>query len=81
MQTSMVRAEWSKGWAYTSAGDWTNQTVLNSRIPYSFQDPKIGLDNWNTAKTLLSEMDPREIFSNRFLEQLLPNDAAACEPQ
>ena len=27
------RPEWSKGWAYTAAGLWTNTTMLNSTIP------------------------------------------------
>ncbi len=34
-----VRPEWSKGWAYTERGAWTNQRMIRRTIPRSFGAP------------------------------------------
>ena len=34
---AMVRPEWSKGWAYTARGAWTNRTMLARTVPAAFE--------------------------------------------
>ena len=67
-----VRVEWAKGWGYTPAGAWTSAGVLAGSIPGSLsagQDPE---DAWDAALAALDRYDPGRIFSNPFLDRLLP---------
>jgi hypothetical protein len=67
-----VRPEWSKGWAYTDDGAWTDHTVLTQTIPAAYRqgpDP-----SWDTTLTTLDRLDPHRIYSNAFLDTLLPPD-------
>jgi Cholesterol oxidase, substrate-binding/FAD binding domain len=59
-----VRPEWSKGWAYSAAGPWTNQqtmAALASLYP-GFAD----------AAATFRRFDASNIFTNPFLGQLFP---------
>lgn len=67
-----VRPEWSKGWAYTSSGAWTDPTLLSSTIPAAYRAGQPAGDNWDTARSVLNAYDPHRIFSNPFLDTLLP---------
>jgi FAD/FMN-containing dehydrogenase len=60
-----VRPEWSKGWAYTDSGAWTDRGALTGSIPASFE-------GWETARSILNRYDPGRVFSNAFLDRLLP---------
>ncbi|MFF3746673.1 cholesterol oxidase substrate-binding domain-containing protein, partial [Streptomyces kronopolitis] len=60
-----VRPEWSKGWAYTDSGPWTDTSVVAGTVPAAF-------DNWRTARETLNSYDPSRVFSNAFLDTLLP---------
>jgi FAD/FMN-containing dehydrogenase len=65
-----ARPEWSKGWAYTSAGAWTDRTVITGTIPATFRagpDP-----TWDDALAVLDRHDPHRVFTNPFLDTLLP---------
>jgi FAD/FMN-containing dehydrogenase len=65
-----VRPEWSKGWAFTSAGAWTDPTVIGTTIPATFNagpDP-----SWNSALSTLDALDPHRLYSNEFLDALAP---------
>lgn len=65
-----VRPEWSKGWAFTAAGAWTDPTILGSTIPAAFRagpDP-----TWDSALATLDALDPHRIFTNEFLSTLAP---------
>jgi FAD/FMN-containing dehydrogenase len=65
-----ARPEWSKGWAYTSAGAWTDGTVITGTIPAAFRagpDP-----TWDSALATLDGYDPHRVFTNAFLDTLLP---------
>jgi FAD/FMN-containing dehydrogenase len=65
-----VRPEWSKGWAFTAAGAWTDPTVIGTTIPATFNagpDP-----SWNSALTTLDSLDPHRVFTNAFLDTLAP---------
>jgi len=60
-----VRVEWSKGWGYTERGAWTRPGVLDGTIPGSFA-------GWGEALGALDRYDPGRVFSNPFLDRLMP---------
>jgi cholesterol oxidase-like protein/FAD binding domain-containing protein len=66
-----VRPEWSKGWAFTSAGPWTNTTMLTSTIPAGVNAGQ-AQDNFQVAAAAFDTYDPHRVFSNSFLNTLLP---------
>ncbi len=61
-----VRVEWSKGWAYTDTSAWADASVLHDAIPASFAG------TWSDAVATLDRYDPGRVFSNPFLDSLLP---------
>jgi FAD/FMN-containing dehydrogenase len=65
-----ARPEWSKGWAYTTAGPWTNTTMLNSTIPAGVNAGQSG-NNFATAVAAFNSYDPHGVFTNTFLSTLL----------
>jgi len=69
-----VRVEWAKGWGYTEAGAWTSPGVLDRTIPDSFAG-RPG-DDWPAALAALDATDPARIFSNPFLDRLMPRSPA-----
>lgn len=65
-----ARPEWSKGWAYTSSGPWTDGTVINGTIPVALRaGPN---PTWDSALATLDSYDPHRILTNPFLDTLLP---------
>ena len=67
-----VRVEWAKGWAYGAGGAWTNPEVLGGHIPDSLTAGQAPGDDWSAALALLDGYDPARIFSNSFLDRLMP---------
>jgi FAD/FMN-containing dehydrogenase len=71
-----VRVEWSKGWGYTNSGAtgsaWSNPTVMGTTIPNSLTVGQASGDNWAAALHTLDSYDPHRIFSNSFLDTLMP---------
>ncbi|BAZ48792.1 hypothetical protein NIES4103_14020 [Nostoc sp. NIES-4103] len=65
------RPEWSKGWAYTSQGGWTNETIITSDIPAHYNQPQ-GTNTFTWATETLTKYDQHHIYTNKFLDQLLP---------
>ncbi|MFG3294337.1 cholesterol oxidase substrate-binding domain-containing protein [Streptomyces sp. NPDC048179] len=61
-----TRVEWSKGWAYTESGVWSDEEVLGVRIPDSF-----GGAVWDGAVGVLDRLDPHGVFGNGFLDGVL----------
>ncbi|MFI6252423.1 cholesterol oxidase substrate-binding domain-containing protein [Streptomyces sp. NPDC051016] len=61
-----TRVEWSKGWAYTESGVWSDEEVLGVRIPDSF-----GGAVWDAAVGVLDRLDPHGVFGNGFLDGVL----------
>ncbi|MFI6783137.1 cholesterol oxidase substrate-binding domain-containing protein [Micromonospora sp. NPDC050276] len=64
------RVEWSKGWGYTDGAAWADPTMLTQVVPDSYRqgpDP-----TWNWAVATLNRYDPHRLFSNPFLDVLLP---------
>lgn len=62
----MPRVEWSKQWAYTAAGAFTDTTMLSTTIPASYGPA------YAAARAALNAMDPQRIFSSPLLDQVLP---------
>jgi FAD/FMN-containing dehydrogenase len=70
---AMVRPAWSGGsWAYTTQGAWADSTMLSSTIPDSFRAGYGGSEDWDWALARLDAYDPHRVFSNDFLDVLLP---------
>jgi FAD/FMN-containing dehydrogenase len=61
---AMPRVEWSKTWAFSDAGPYTDGDVLTSTIPNSYGD------SWGWARSTLASYDPHGVFTNDFLERL-----------
>ena len=69
---NIMRPEWSKGWAYTPAnGPWTNQQILTQTIPAQYNQPS-GTQTFTWAQQTLAKYDKSHIYSNAFLDVLLP---------
>ncbi len=66
-----VRPEWSKGWAFSSSGAWTNTTMLTTTIPNAINAGQ-AQDNFQVASAAFDTYDPHRIFVNSFLNTLLP---------
>jgi hypothetical protein len=66
-----VRPEWSKAWACTGAGPWTDAAILGSTIPATVSAGQASGDGWSAAVSILGSYDPHGVFSNPFLDTLL----------
>lgn len=67
-----VRPEWSKGWAYTTTSAWSDPTVIATTVPDAYRAGQATGDAWDAALATLNTLDPYRIFSNAFLDALLP---------
>lgn len=63
-----VRPEWSKAWGVTTAGAWTDTSAVRSQVNAG----QPANDNFDTARATLNAYDPHRVFSNTFLDTLLP---------
>ncbi len=70
-----VRVEWAKGWGYTPEGAWRSGAMLDRVIPDSFSAGQAPGEGWNAAVTALDRLDPARVFSNPFLDRLMPAPA------
>jgi Cholesterol oxidase, substrate-binding/FAD binding domain len=61
--------EWSKGWAYTSAGAWQNQDFFKY-IRGQFTTGRSADHNWQYEVATLQTYDKHGLFSNPLLDQL-----------
>jgi hypothetical protein len=61
--------EWSKGWAYTSAGAWTNTTYMES-VREMVTTARTDDDNWNYEVATLAKYDKSNLFTNPLLTAL-----------
>lgn len=67
------RVEWSKGWGYTDTAAWADPAMLTRTVPDSYRhgpDP-----TWDGAVATLNGFDPHRVFSNPFLDLLLPGQS------
>lgn len=67
-----VRPEWSKSWGYTSTAGWADPTVISTTVPDAYRAGQAAGDTWDAALATLDTFDPHRIFSNAFLDALLP---------
>ncbi len=67
-----VRFEWSKGWAYSSSGAWSNTTALGSTIPAMYTTGQASGDGWSAALATLDSYDPHRVFAGPFHDTLMP---------
>lgn len=61
--------EWSKGWAYTPAGPWTNGDYMES-VRQKLTTGRGAGDNWNYEVATLAKYDKSNIFTNELLTTL-----------
>ncbi|WP_052432763.1 cholesterol oxidase substrate-binding domain-containing protein [Streptacidiphilus carbonis] len=66
-----VHAEWSKEWANTAAGAWTDDAVITGAIPDSYRAGQAAGDGWDAAVATLKALDPAGVFSSAFLDRVL----------
>ena len=67
-----VRVEWSKGWAHTNAGPWTDSTALTQTIPDDFRVGRTASEDWDWALGVYNTLDPHRIFTSPLLDELTP---------
>jgi len=67
-----VRFEWSKGWAYSSSGGWSNTSILNSTVPAMYTTGQAAGDGWSAALATLDTYDPHRIFAAPLHDVLMP---------
>lgn len=67
-----VRVEWSKGWAHSSAGPWTDPTALTQTIPDDFRVARTADEDWDWALGVFNTLDPHRIFTSPLLDELTP---------
>jgi hypothetical protein len=66
---NVMRPEWSKSWAFGKQGAWTNRRILETTIPRQLNQPEPVFEQ--TRRTLQA-YDKHHLFTNRFLDVLLP---------
>ena len=64
----MARPEWSKGWAYTARGAWTNRRIIERTVPRTFRGAA-GTGTLPSAR--LDRLDPHGVFTSPLLRGLL----------
>ncbi len=67
-----VRVEWSKGWAYTSTGPWTDTNAMTVTLPNDFTIGRTSTDDFAWALATYDTLDPHRIFLNPLLDLLAP---------
>ena len=71
---NVMRPEWTKAWAYRKqTGPWTNRRILEKTIPAQFNQPE-GNPAFEWARRTLQAYDKHNIYTNRFLDVLLPGE-------
>jgi FAD/FMN-containing dehydrogenase len=69
---AMVRPEWSKGWAFADDAAWADRPTIRRTIPRLMSAGRRQDEDWDWARRRLNRYDPHRVFSNHFLDQLLP---------
>jgi hypothetical protein len=70
---AMVRPEWTKAYAFSPAGGWTDTKKLTRTYPDTFgrRHGYPASEDWDRAVDKLKSYDPNGVFSNQFLDTLL----------
>jgi hypothetical protein len=64
-----VVPEWSKGWAYTGAGAWTNAGFIE-RTKQGFTESREANDNWAWQTATLARYDLHNIYQSQLTQTL-----------
>ncbi|WP_186629604.1 cholesterol oxidase substrate-binding domain-containing protein [Rhodococcus sp. BP22] len=66
------RPEWSKGWAFSTELPYKDADVIENILPDTYREGVPVSENWDTARATYNDLDPHRIYSNSFIDQLLP---------
>ncbi|NCL76170.1 cholesterol oxidase substrate-binding domain-containing protein [Rhodococcus sp. YH1] len=66
------RSEWSKGWAFDEQGGHRDSRFLGETIPAMYRTGLSADEGWDAARAAFDRHDPHRVFSNGFLDRLLP---------
>lgn len=66
--------EWSKGWAYTADGAWTNGNFI-TRVRQALTDGRPENDSWGWEAATLRKYDRHDLFFDPFLAGLFGTDS------
>jgi FAD/FMN-containing dehydrogenase len=66
-----ARPEWSKEWAASPAGAWTDRTTIREAIPDAYRAGQPHDDDWDTAVATLRALDPAGVLTSDFLDELM----------
>ena len=69
---STFRPEWSKGWAFGPDLPYTDDSILTGALPDTYRQGVPANENWDSARQVFNRLDPHRVFSNSFLDRLLP---------
>ncbi|MFQ3220910.1 MAG: hypothetical protein ACI96W_003292 [Paraglaciecola sp.] len=67
--TARLFPEWSKGWAYTNAGGWTDRNFF-AEMRSEFSKGRAPADNWNAVTATYQKYDRANLYSNALLDEL-----------
>lgn len=67
--TYRMLPEWSKGWAYTDAGGWTDPAFFDA-IRSALTDGRSASTDWNAVVATQQQYDRSNLFSNALLDRL-----------
>ena len=62
---SVIRPEWSKGWAYTANGPYTNDALIKNQVVGTYYK-----NTFASAKATLAKYDTANVYTNDFLDKL-----------
>ncbi|AUM16795.1 MULTISPECIES: cholesterol oxidase substrate-binding domain-containing protein [Rhodococcus] len=70
--SATFRPEWSKGWAFGPELPYTDQRIVEQVLPDTYREGVPADENWDSARAVYNRLDPHRIFSNSFIDRLLP---------
>ncbi|MEM8594578.1 MAG: cholesterol oxidase substrate-binding domain-containing protein, partial [Pseudomonadota bacterium] len=63
-----IKVEWSKGWAYSSTGAWSNDAFLKTTLPSTLNGSTRSMKE---CAGVFNQLDPNGLMSNAFLHKFL----------
>ncbi|BCN67228.1 hypothetical protein RE943_07010 [Prescottella equi] len=65
------RPEWSKGWAF-GPDPYTDNDIVTNKMRATYIEGVPTTENWDTARARYNQIDPHRVFTNGFMDKLLP---------
>ncbi|MFZ2526686.1 MAG: cholesterol oxidase substrate-binding domain-containing protein [Rhodococcus sp. (in: high G+C Gram-positive bacteria)] len=69
---STFRPEWSKGWAFGPDLPYTDESAITGTLPDTYRQGVPSNENWDSARKVFNRLDPHRVYSNSFMDRLLP---------